>query len=136
MFNKKTVSVVTCFLRHRSKICLLKRSEMVGSSRGKWHGVSGYLPEGQDPLRQALAEIAEETGLAQDQLRLARQGPPLSFDDEAHGRCWVVYPFLFDTLSQDIRLDWEHVAVAWIEPTEMDRYDCVRGLKELYQSLI
>jgi ADP-ribose pyrophosphatase YjhB (NUDIX family) len=35
--------VVTVFLTHRSKILVLKRSREVGTYKGHWAGVSGYL---------------------------------------------------------------------------------------------
>lgn len=133
---EEVTQIVTCFLRHGVKICIFKRSELVGSSRGKWHGVSGYLPEGREPLGHALTEIAEETGLTNEQLRLMRQGAPMSFYDARRDRRWVVHPFLFDVDSTDIRLDWEHTDLAWIEPEEMAQYDCVSGLEELYRALV
>ena len=58
----KEIAVVTCFLTHRGRILLLKRSDRVGSYRGRWAGVSGYMET--EPDAQALVEIFEETGLA------------------------------------------------------------------------
>ncbi|MBI2862928.1 MAG: NUDIX domain-containing protein [Chloroflexi bacterium] len=133
--SDEVTSVVTCFLRHGAKICLFKRSQLVGSNRGKWHGVSGYLPQGETPLRQALREIWEETGLSEDQLRLVRQGEPLRVYAAATDRYWVIHPFLFETASTDIHLDWEHVAAVWIEPEEMANYDCVNRLDEVYRAV-
>ena len=62
MPNVKFKKVVTSFIRHRGKILVLRRSEKVGTYKGKWAGVSGYL-EDPTPLAQALREINEETGL-------------------------------------------------------------------------
>ena len=44
--------VVTAFLRRDDKLLLLRRSAAVGSYRGRWSAVSGYL---EDPTPQAQA---------------------------------------------------------------------------------
>jgi 8-oxo-dGTP pyrophosphatase MutT (NUDIX family) len=113
------VHVVTAFLRQGGEILLLRRSARVGSYRGCWAAVSGYL-EDQDPLEQALREIEEETGVARAALRLARAGTPLVVDDAPSGRCWVVHPFLFDLAGRpSVRLDWEHEAHRWVNPAAL-----------------
>ena len=49
--------VVTCILEHDGKILLLKRSNQVGTYRGLWGGVAGYVEELEDPYDTALKEI-------------------------------------------------------------------------------
>ena len=49
--------VVTCFLESANEILILRRSEQVGSYRGRWAGVSGYIETTAD--EQALVEIEE-----------------------------------------------------------------------------
>jgi hypothetical protein len=53
--------VVTCFLERDSdkKIALLRRSQMVGTYKGRWAGVSGYIEKENTPLKQAFEEIRE-----------------------------------------------------------------------------
>ena len=53
--------IVTCFLLQGSKILLLKRSQQVGTFKGKWAAVCGFIDSDAD--RQSLTEIEEETGL-------------------------------------------------------------------------
>ena len=115
----ETVHVVTAFLRHDGRILLLRRSERVGSYRGCWAAVSGYLEE-PAPLAQALREIEEETGIPAAAVALVAEGPPLVVDDESLRRRWVVHPFLFDLASPPtVRLDWEHSALRWAHPAEL-----------------
>ena len=115
----ETVHVVTAFLRHDGRILLLRRSERVGSYRGCWAAVSGYLEE-PAPLAQALREIEEETGIPAAAVALVAEGPPLVVDDESLRRRWVVHPFLFDLASPPtVRLDWEHSAFRWVAPSEL-----------------
>ncbi|MCX8191600.1 MAG: NUDIX domain-containing protein, partial [Nitrososphaerales archaeon] len=85
---------------------------------------------GEDPQARAIKEIEEELGLTKDRINLIKQGDPLIVVDKDHGVVWVVYPFLFDTNSDTIRLNWEHVESRWIEPHEILEYSTVPMLKE------
>ncbi len=121
--------VVTCFLRNRGDVLLLRRSNQVGSYQGKWGAVSGYV-EG-TPEETAHREIAEETGLAKA-VRLVRRGEPFAVDDEALGTRWIVHPFLFDCAHRDLRLDWETTEAAWAPPPAILHRDTVPNLWTSY----
>ena len=133
--GRATTRIVTCFLEHAGTICLLKRSEAVGSGRGKWHAVSGYLPEGKDPLGHAYDEIAEETGLTPGHVELRRHAGPLVFADRAGGRPWEVDAFLFHAGTRALSLNWEHVEYAWVAPERLGDYDCFPWLRTLYDAV-
>jgi 8-oxo-dGTP pyrophosphatase MutT (NUDIX family) len=127
-------NVVTCFLLRRSggedEILLLRRSQQVGTYRGRWAGVSGYV-EGTDPLTQAYAEISEETGLAREDVQLLRTGEPLAVVDTEADRRWIVHPFLFEVSEPArIRTDWEHTEARWIQPKDIFQYETVPQLAE------
>jgi ADP-ribose pyrophosphatase YjhB (NUDIX family) len=112
------LDVVTVFLTHRSKILVLKRSREVGTYKGHWAGVSGYL-ESEDPLKQAYSEMAEEVGLSKQDVTLVKAGNPLEIVDDAQNRAWRVHPFLFAVHEPDkIRLDWENIEMRWILPAD------------------
>jgi 8-oxo-dGTP pyrophosphatase MutT (NUDIX family) len=128
-------AVVACFLRHEGKICLLKRSQAVGSSPGRWHCVTGFLEPGVLPLEQAMTEIAEETGLDARTVRLVGAPEPLRIERPSQGWVWVVYPFLFEAASPSLRLDWEHDEYRWIEPAELDSSDCVPWIRDVWFAL-
>lgn len=128
--------VVTVFLTHGSKILVLKRSREVGTYKGHWAGVSGYL-ESEDPLKQAYTEMAEEVGLSKQDLTLVKAGNPLEIVDDAQNRAWRVHPFLFSVHEPDkIRLDWENIAMRWILPEEIDQLKTVPALKEALDRVI
>ena len=122
-------NVVTCFLRNRGDVLLLRRSDQVGSYQGKWGAVSGYV-EG-TPEETAHREIAEETGLAKA-VRLVRRGEPFAVEDEALGTRWIVHPFLFDCVHRDLRLDWETTEAAWAPPPAILLRDTVPNLWTSY----
>ncbi len=130
--------VVTCFLLRPTpqgdRVLLLRRSQQVGTYRGRWAGVSGYLEA--DPLEQAYRELAEETGLGRADLRLLGQGQPLQVVDQEADVQWIVYPFLFQVLTPErLRIDWEHQETRWIAPQEMAQYETVPALAEALASV-
>ena len=126
--------VVTAFLRRQGKILLVRRSDRGGSYQGCWAAISGYL-EDPTPLEQARREIREETGLADEDVRLISSGQPLEIPAPELGCCWVVHPFLFDVLdTQRLQLDWENTELCWIEPSALVDYKTVPKLQAAYDA--
>ena len=137
--------VVTCFLRNRGEVLLLRRSEEVGSYPGLWGGVAGHVEnspddadhvecdpnDGSDPDAAARKEIAEETGVL-SACTLARRGTSFEFTDEDLETRWVVHPYLFDCDSRDAETDWETAAFEWVHPTEILRHETVPNLWASY----
>lgn len=122
--------VVTCFLRNRAAVLLLRRSESVGSYVGLWGGIAGYA-EGA-PDEQACQEIAEETGL-EDCVTLVRAGDPVSVTDEDLGTKWTVHPYLFDCDSRAVELNEETTEYEWVSPVKIRRRETVPGLWTAYE---
>jgi ADP-ribose pyrophosphatase YjhB (NUDIX family) len=126
--------VVTCFLLRRAaagdEVLLLRRSQEVGTYRGRWAGVSGYLEEN-EPLAQAYREVEEEAGLAREEVRLLKTGEPLEVVDAEAGRRWIVHPFLFEVRpGAQVRVDWEHTEARWVRPEEVFAFETVPQLAE------
>ncbi|MFB6171763.1 MAG: NUDIX domain-containing protein [Haloarculaceae archaeon] len=130
------VAVVTCFLRNRGAVLLVRRSEDVGSYRGRWGAVAGHA-EG-DPDAAAREEIREETGLL-DAVELVRAGEPFAVEDPdlshdgSDGTRWVVHPYLFDCASRTVSTNYEAVEHEWVPPTEILRRRTVPDLWESYR---
>lgn len=121
--------VVTAFLEHDGKILIVRRSQAVGTHRGCWSGISGYLER--EPLDQALVEIKEETGLGEGDVELVSSGQVLEIDDAENKVRWHVHPFLFHVKHPEaVQLDWENLELRWITPADIDHYDTVPALKE------
>jgi translation initiation factor 2B subunit (eIF-2B alpha/beta/delta family) len=121
--------VVTCFLRNRGEVLLLRRSDEVGSYAGQWGGVAGHA-EG-DPDAAAREEIEEETGLL-DACTLAREGVTFEFDDADLDTRWVVHPYCFDCDDRAVETNWETAEAEWVTPTEILRHDTVPQLWTSY----
>lgn len=131
----KRKNIVTSFLFKDGKVLLLKRSDKVGSFRGKWAGISGFI-EDESSLEAALREIKEETDVDSKYLELLKIGTPFDIEDKINDTIWSINPFLFLYNGSKIKIDWEHDTFTWASPSEIDRYDTVTNLKETLYSLI
>lgn len=129
-------AVVTAFLRHDGRILLVQRSGRVGSYRGRWSAISGYIEE-KKPLLQAYREISEETGLPAAEVHLVAAGEPIAIPAPELAKLWRVHPFLFEIDDPDnIRLDWENVAYRWVAPDEIKLYPTVPKLEEALRACL
>lgn len=111
--------IVAVVLTWRGRIGLFKRSALVHGDAGRWHCLTGYLDEGEDPVGQALLELREETGLTEVDLRA---GPLLVLDDDA-GTPWHVHTFLAVTTQRRLDLNWEHDHYRWVLPRAVSAFD-------------
>jgi len=131
--------VVTCVLEHGGKILLLKRSNLVGTYRGLWGGVAGFVEELEDPYETAIKEIREEVGIDLDAMVLLKKGDPVEFSDTYDGRRydWIVYPFLFHVETKElVHLDWEHEDAVWVAPADLRKYDTVPQFDDVVRQLL
>ena len=135
----RVTPVVSCFLLRMDgpepRLCLVRRSQQVGSYNARWAGISGFIEEGVSPEEQAYTEISEETGLQGTQVRLLRRGAVVEHIDEGLGRHWLIHPFLVEVLEPEaIKLDWEAEELRWIAPDELGEYETVPKLREAFLS--
>ena len=133
----KIREVVTGFLHDSGNILILKRSQKVGSFRGRWAGVSGYVEKENTPEEQMYIEILEETGLDRDDLDLLRKTDFLDVADLSMGITWRIHPFLFKIQDPaKIKIDWEHTEYKWIKPEDLKIYDTVPSLYETLKTVL
>lgn len=122
--------VVTCFLRNRGDVLLIRRSDAVSPYRERWSVVTGHA--GGNPDGAAREEIQEETGLL-DAVELVRTGDPFTVEDEECDTKWVVHSYLFDCVSRDITTNYETAEYEWAPPTEILHRETVPDLWESYR---
>ncbi len=122
-------AVVTCFLRHRGDVLLLRRAEDATTYPGVWGVVTGYL-EHDDPMMTARMEVREETRLAD--VVLVREGTPYVFVDKETDNEWRVHPMLFDVETREVTLNEESTSADWTSPTEILRRETVPELWTSY----
>ncbi len=133
--------VVTCILlrtdQQETRMLLVRRSQKVGSYRGHWAGVSGFLEPNVTPDEQAYTELEEETSLRRDQVHMLRRGAVVEYSDAKLGRHFYIHPFLFEALTpESVRIDWEATEMRWINPSELPHFETVPKLQEVYYSAL
>jgi len=126
----KTSNVVTVFLRHKGKILILRRSKDVGTYKGMWGAISGFIENDEEPVERAKKEIKEEAGLHEKDFEFLKEGVSFSFSDEELDIKWIIHPFLFRSKTGKIRIDREHFEYKWIEPEKLSEYFTVPRLGE------
>jgi translation initiation factor 2B subunit (eIF-2B alpha/beta/delta family)/ADP-ribose pyrophosphatase YjhB (NUDIX family) len=123
--------VVTVFLRNRSDVLLLRRSETAGSSPGRWGGVAGHVVG--DPDQTARAEIREETDIdAETQTTLRRRGESFPVEDRDLDTRWLVHPYLFDCDTRRVTTNAESDDWTWVSPDEIFERETVPDLWRSY----
>src|SRR6266568_3728550 len=71
----KLTQIILAVVQNCGRICIARRSEHVGTSRGLWSVVMGYVEPGVEPAEQARTEVQEELGLKAPDVWLVRSGP-------------------------------------------------------------
>jgi len=130
-----THNVTTAFLEKDGKVLVARRSDKVGTYRGRWAGISGRI-ETSDPLDQAYRELAEELGLGRNDVELVACGEPIEVSDNHLGVVWVVHPFLFRAIDiSRLHLDWEHTECRWVGLEELATLDTVPELVRAFRQV-
>lgn len=122
--------VVTAFLEREGRVLVVRRSERVGTFRGKWSGVSGYVEGGEDPEDRVRSEIEEETGLEGAELVARGEVVRTRHEDTV----FAIHPFRFRAPPGDVRLDWENVEHRWVAAEELAALDAVPKLAAAYEA--
>jgi len=127
--HSDTALVLTVFIKHKGKILLLKRSDKVGTHKGKWNTVTGYIDEPKPLIKKIMEEISEELGINEDNISSYNLGEPFEFKDHGEKKTWIVHPARVELKTEpDIKLDWEHTEYKWIKPEELKKFDTVPNL--------
>lgn len=124
--------VVTTIVRSKGRILLLCRSDKVGSYRGQWAGVSGFIESREGAEEAARRELLEEINLAEP--KFTRSIEPQMFRDGEI--VWCVHPFLVDAKDPKIKTDWEHKSYEWVSPKDVSGYPTVPGLQQVICKLL
>lgn len=121
-----TYATVIGIVQFKDKILLLKRNPDRRSSPNLWQPVSGFIGEGETGEDAVLREVEEESGLKGG---IVKAGKVFEVTDD-WGR-WIILTFLISVDSSEVKIDpKEHSEYKWIEPKEIDNFDCVKGVGE------
>lgn len=136
--TSKLAPVINCIVSHEARILLLRRSDLVGTSPGKWSGVDGYIDTFKPLEEIAMTELREELGLEERYIVSIQVAAPYqSLPNSSAAKAWIVYPVLVELASiPDIVLDWEHTQYTWIDPAEINRFDTLEGQDRVLRSAL
>ena len=133
----RKTSIVTSFLNHNDKILILKRSQQVRTMKGLWSGVSGIIENNETAIKRAKIEIFEEVGIKEQDIELIKSGNEISVESPQYkNHQWVIFPFLFQTEINDIKLNWENSEFRWIYVNELKEFNTVPSLEKILLTLL
>ncbi len=119
--NSNEAPTVVAFLKYKSEVLLLKRSNKVRTHEGRWSVVAGYLDELKPVSEKVIEEIKEETGIGKDKILSVKQGEVRKFYDDE--KTWISHPFLIELKEKPkVELDWEHTDFEWVELDDAKRH--------------
>jgi len=119
--SMKYFRTVTCFIKCRGRILILKRAPSVHVNPSLRSPVAGRIRSRVSPEMQAYKEIREETGIERRKLRLVKRGRKYTLQISASVRA-SVQPFLFESTTIRVRLNWENTDYRWVEAANLSRF--------------
>ncbi len=93
---------------------------------GHWAFPGGFVEKNETPEEAAERETREETTLEVD---IIDGGEPFTRDG-SYGEI-KVYPFLAETTSKDVELDWEHDDYRWVDIEEVKELETLGDLESV-----
>jgi len=124
----KRKDVVTCIIKNKDKILLIKRGSTAPTYSNKWSFVCGVIEQKEKPLETALREIQEETEITQNKIKFLKQEELFVLEDKEIDVTWHIIPFLFESIVDEVTLDWENTEYVWVKPEELLNYYLVPGI--------
>lgn len=133
----RATKIVTSFIKDEQKILILKRSDKVKTMKGLWAGISGIIEKNETPLTRAKIEIFEETGIAENKIKLIKSAEKLRVNSPQYeNHEWEIFPFLFEAKNPEIKLNWENSEYLWITMDELKNYNSVPSLEKVLLNLL
>ena len=133
----RSTRIVTSFIKYNDQILILKRSEKVRSMKGLWSGVSGIIENNENPIDRAKIEIFEEVGIKEKEIRLVKKLEKMKIQSQQYkNHEWEIFPFLFETKNDNIKLNWENSEHRWIKVNELKNYETVPSLGKILFNLL
>ena len=133
----RSTKIVTSFIKNKSKLLILKRSDKVRSMKELWSGVSGIIEKEETPINRAKIEIFEEIGIVEDKITLVKSIEKMKISSPQYeNHEWEIFSFLFETKETKIKLNWENSEFKWINKNELKNYQTVPSLDKILFNLL
>lgn len=132
--GEEECAVITVFVMFEGKLLLMKRSDKVGTYKGKWMALAGYYDEPVTFKSKVVEELREEIGVIRYKSMTA--SPSFIFEDKDIGKKWIIFSAVVELAGKpDIVLDWEHSEFIWIDPSDLHKYDIVPSLEKTFRKV-
>jgi len=118
----REVATAVPYNPEKQQFLLLERTPDADIHPRKMELSRGHI-EDEEPEKASLRELREETKLSGEILKTGE-----SFKLETEDGLFRVYPFLV-LVRDEPELNEEHIEKEWIEPSELEQFDTVDGLK-------
>lgn len=125
--------IVAAVITYRGRVALFRRSRHVSGDVGRWHCITGFLASHDDPKGQVIVEIEEETNIAASDLSL--RSATVVEQKGADGNKWRIHAFHFESLTDVVKLNWEHDAVCWLHLEQLKGLPTVQWLENVLRRL-
>ncbi len=132
----KPKKIVTCIIKKKNKILLVKRGKTAPAYPELWSFIHGLIMDNKDPLQAAIEEIQLETGLTEKDIRLIKKLKSFDQEDKKIDTTWKVNAFLFETKKDKIILDFENTEYIWIKPENILNYQLVPSILQVLIQLM
>jgi 8-oxo-dGTP pyrophosphatase MutT (NUDIX family) len=116
-------------------ILIVQRSNDVGFYPGSWNGIGGFLDDDQDFEEKVTAELHEETGITNDQIRSVELGPIFHDDAPEYNKTWIIHPVRVRITGDIGDTDWEADQAQWIAPDEIGQYQVIPSFLTVLEKL-
>jgi len=121
-----------CFITHGTDVLLLKGAPTKRIWPNRYNGVGGHVERDEDVLTAAIREMAEETGLTVDEVRL-RAVIHIDADDPQIGI--LLFVFTARACSRDFHPSPEG-RLEWVPQARLSDYELVEDLVELLPKVL
>ena len=89
------------------------------------------------PLDRAKIEIFEEVGMKENEIILIKKSEKIKISSPQYkNHEWEIFPFLFETEKEKIKLNWENSDFKWTLPKELKNYETVPSLEKILVNLL
>ena len=115
------ITLTKALIHYKGKYLFLRKvNDMIKENNGKWECAGGKLKPKEDPKKQILKEVFQETGL---KCKIKKELPFISMKDNKYdSNC---YCFLLEAPNNKIKLSKEHNNYKWVKAKKVNKLNLV-----------